>query len=114
MAVAVETVEPSAVGPAWIWTVTGVVSLAVPVNDGVVSLEGETGGSNVTAGELVSTVNVTGGSLRPVSSRRLVCAACAVYTPSLNGAVGSSDHVPSTGGNDVPILSKGVPTTVPS
>ena len=35
-AVAFETSVPFAVAPAWIWTVTGVVSLAVPVNDGVV------------------------------------------------------------------------------
>ena len=113
-AVALDTAEPLAVGPAKIWTVTGVVSLAKPLNDGAVSLDGETGWSNATVGELVSTVNVTGGSLRPVSIRRLVCVACAVYTPSPSGAVGSSDHVPSDGGNDVPIVSKGVPTVVPS
>ena len=59
-AVAVETTAPFVVAPAWIWTVTGVVSLAKPLNDGVVSLDGETGWSNVTVGELVSTVNVTG------------------------------------------------------
>src|SRR5208283_1328820 len=41
VAVALETRVPLAVAPAWIWTVTGVVSLAVPLKDGVVSNEGE-------------------------------------------------------------------------
>src|SRR5438128_1517698 len=95
------------------WMTTEVVSLAVPVNDGVVSLEGDFGWANVTVGEAVSTVKVTGGSLRPVSVRMLVCVACAVYTPSLSGAVGSSDQVPSTGGNEVANVSRGVPTLVP-
>jgi hypothetical protein len=35
-AVAVETTGPFGVAPAWIWMVTGVVSLAVPVKDGAV------------------------------------------------------------------------------
>src|SRR6476660_9806980 len=40
-AIAVETTVPLGVGPAWIWTLTGVTSLAVPVNDGVMSLTGD-------------------------------------------------------------------------
>ena len=56
---------------------TGVVSLAVPVNDGVVLSDGDSGGFNVTVGAAVSTVNVT-GELVPVSDGRFVCVACAV------------------------------------
>jgi hypothetical protein len=41
-------------------TVTAVVSLAEPVKDGVVSFDGDSGWFNVTVGEAVSTVNVTG------------------------------------------------------
>jgi hypothetical protein len=44
--------------------VTGVVSLANPVKDGVVSLEGDFGWFSVTSGDAVLTVNVT-GSLVP-------------------------------------------------
>src|SRR5664280_3371227 len=40
--------------------VTVVMSLAVPVNDGVRSFEGEGGRFSVTVGEAVSTSNVTG------------------------------------------------------
>lgn len=75
VAVAIETTVPFSVAPAWIWTVTGVMSLAVPVNDGVVLSDGVSGGSNVTVGAAVSTVNVT-GELVPVSDA--VCVACAV------------------------------------
>ncbi len=77
VAVAVETTGPFAVGPAWIWTVIGVTSLAVPAKDGVVSSEGDWGEFNVTVGAAVSIVNVT-GKLVPVSEAKLVCVACAV------------------------------------
>ena len=80
VAVAIETTGPFAVVPAWIWTVTGVMSLAAPVKDGVVLLEGEVGEFKVTVGaavKLVFTVNETGG-LVPVSEAKLVCFACAV------------------------------------
>ena len=80
VAVAIETTGPFAVVPAWIWTVTGVRSLAAPVKDGVVLLEGEVGRFTVTVGaavKLVFTMNRTGG-LVPVSEVRLVCFACAV------------------------------------
>jgi hypothetical protein len=77
VAVAIETSVPFTVAPAWIWTVTGVVSLAVPVKDGVVLLDGDSGEFKVTLGAAVSTVNVT-GALVPVSDLGLVCEACAV------------------------------------
>jgi hypothetical protein len=59
--------------------VTAVVSLAVPVKDGVVSLEGDLGVLSVTLGAAVSTVNVT-GALRPAGSpNELGSVAIAVY-----------------------------------
>jgi hypothetical protein len=61
----------------WIWTVTGLVSLAVPVKDGVALLDGDLGEFNVTVGAAVLTVNVT-AELVPVSDARLVCEASAV------------------------------------
>ena len=60
-------------------TITGVVSVAVPLNDGVVSFDGGPIEFNVTAGEAVMIVNVTGEvvvlSSRPPSS---ACSATAV------------------------------------
>ena len=50
VAAAAETIVPFAVAPAWIWTVTGVMSLAVPVKDGVMLLDGDWGEVNVTVG----------------------------------------------------------------
>jgi len=50
VAVVTETIVPFAVAPAWIWTVTGVMSLAVPVKDGVMLLDGDWGEVNVTVG----------------------------------------------------------------
>src|SRR5947209_5820841 len=41
------------------WIVTVVVSLAVPLNDGVVSLDGEAGDLSVPAGDVVLTVKHT-------------------------------------------------------
>jgi len=79
-AVASDTTAPFAVAPAWIWTVTGVVSLAVPVKDGVVLLEGWVSEFKVTVGGIAEsefTVKVT-GALVPVSEVRLVWFACAV------------------------------------
>ena len=60
VAVAAETIAPFVVTPVWIWTVTGVVSLAVPVKDGAALLDGDLGEFNVTVGAVVFTVNVTG------------------------------------------------------
>ena len=63
------------------WMTTEVVSLAVPVNDGVVSLEGDFGWSKVTVGELVSTVKVR-ASLEPAGfPSELSWVATAVYCP---------------------------------
>ena len=74
---AIETSVPFTVAPVWIWTVTGVVSLAVPVKDGVVLLDGDSGEFKATLGAVMSTVNVT-GKLVPISDVKLVCDACAV------------------------------------
>src|SRR5437773_475729 len=60
VAPAVETTGPAALGPSWIAIVTGVLSDAVPENDGVVSFEGDFGRFKVTSGGPVSTLNVTG------------------------------------------------------
>ena len=68
---------PFVVGPAWMPTVTGVVSLALPLNAGVALAEGVSGWSSVTVGAAVSTVNVT-GELTPVSEAPFVCSARAV------------------------------------
>ena len=55
----------------------GSVSVAVPVNDGVASLEGVFGWLSVTLGELVSIVNVL-TALVPVLPALSLCLACAV------------------------------------
>ena len=95
--------------------VTGVVSLAKPVKDGVVSFDSGVGWFSLTVGAAVSTVNVT-ASLAPFSSARLVCVACAVYTPSARVSLGPTDHVPSAGGKRVVSVCSGspVPTVVPA
>jgi uncharacterized membrane protein len=72
LAVAIETIAPFVVAPVWIWTVTGVVSLAVPVKEGVVLIDGDSGELKVTVGAAVFTVNVT------VSEGTLAWEACAV------------------------------------
>jgi hypothetical protein len=77
VAVAIATSVPFSVAPVWIWTVIGVVSLAVPVKAGVVLLDGDSGEFKVTLGAAVSTVNVT-AALVPVSDFGLVCEARAV------------------------------------
>src|SRR5436190_1461987 len=63
------------------WTVTVSVSLAVPLKEGVVSLDGDAGWLNVTVGEAVLTVTVR-VSLRPSGlPSELGCVATAVYWP---------------------------------
>ena len=83
VAVALETIEPFAVDPAYISIVTGVVSLAKPAKDGVVSFDSGVVCLSVTTGEAVLIVNVTGGSLTPVGfpSSELSWVATAVYSP---------------------------------
>ena len=55
--------------------------MAVPVNDGAVTLDGDFGWFNVTVGEFVSTVNVTGRLLPVGFPRELGWYATAVYWP---------------------------------
>src|SRR5664280_45776 len=90
--------------------VTVVMSLAVPVNDGVRSFEGEGGRFSVTVGEAVSTVNVTGVDVlvspSPPSS---VCSATAVYVPSGSGEVTLRLHASAKGGKPVVSVCSGVP-----
>jgi hypothetical protein len=62
-------------------TVTGVVSLAEPVKNGVVLLERDIGELNVTVGGAVSTVNVTGSLVPAGFPSELGCVAIAVYSP---------------------------------
>jgi hypothetical protein len=59
VALAAETIVPFALAPEWIRIVTGVLSLPLPVNDGVAFHGGVLGEFSVTAGGAVSTVNVT-------------------------------------------------------
>src|ERR1017187_4275842 len=61
--------------------VTVVMSLAVPVNDGVRSFEGEGGRFSVTVGEAVSTSNVTGLLVPAGFPSELGWTATAVYSP---------------------------------
>jgi hypothetical protein len=91
-AVAVARMLPSGLAPSKISTVTGVASLAVPENDGVLSFEGEACAANVTVGDCVSTSKVTGplapigGPLAPGGKpRELGWVATAVYVPSARG-----------------------------
>ena len=55
------------------------VSLAEPLNDGAVLLDGDFTGSNVTVGEVVSTTNVTGELVPAGFPSELVWLATAVY-----------------------------------
>ncbi len=55
--------------------------MAVPVNDGAVTLDGDSGWSNVTVGEFVSTLKVTGGLLPVGFPSELGWYATAVYWP---------------------------------
>jgi len=59
----------------------GVPSVAVPVNDGAVTLDGDSGWSSVTVGEFVSTVKVTGRLLPVGFPSELGWYATAVYWP---------------------------------
>jgi hypothetical protein len=107
-----ETTAPKDEDPSWIWTVTAVVSLAVPLNDGVALFEGVGGALSVTVGEAVMIVNVTGPDvLVPPSSS--ACSATAVYVPSsraglvltLHELLRSGDSVVSVRSRVPPVLS---------
>ena len=69
---AVETAVPLAVAPAKIWTVTVVVSLAVPVKEGVVLFDRRAGEFNVTVGAAVSTLKLL-ASLTPAGFPSGLC-----------------------------------------
>ena len=78
VAVALET---SWFAELYIWTMTGVVSLAVPVNDGVTLFDGDAGWRSVTVGGAVSTAKVTGLLVPAGLPSELGCVAIAVYCP---------------------------------
>ena len=63
---ALATGEPSTFEPLYTFTVTGSDSLAVPLNDGLVSFDGEGTATSDTSGGLVLTTNVR-ASLLPVA-----------------------------------------------
>src|SRR5437588_2532157 len=79
---AVATISPSGLGPSKTSTVTSVVSLAVPENAGLSSLDGEGEGSSVTVGGLVSTTKVTGALHPDALPIALGWVAIAVNVPS--------------------------------
>jgi len=73
--------ETSAFAELKMCTTTSVVSVAVPVKDGVVSLDGDAGLFNVTVGEAVSTIKDTVRLLPSGFPSELSCVATAVYSP---------------------------------
>src|SRR6266436_1113622 len=76
-------------------TVTVVVSVAVPVNDGVALFDSLAGGSNVTFGDSVSMTKVTGALVPGELPIALVWVAVAVYVPrGRAGAAGFDAHEP--------------------
>jgi hypothetical protein len=77
-------------------TVTVVVSVAVPVNDGVVLFDsGLASAFNVTFGDSVSTMKVTGALVPGELPIALVWVAVAVYVPRVRaGAAGFDAHEP--------------------
>ena len=88
------------------------LSLAVPLNVGVVSLEGDFGALSVTVGDFVSTSNVR-GSLEPGGlSSELGWLATAVYWASGRAGLASPEiHVPPIG--VAVALDTGDPVAVP-
>ena len=60
---------------------TGVLSLADPLKDGAVLFDGDGGAFKVTAGDVVSTVKVTGLLAPEGLPSELSCVATAVYCP---------------------------------
>jgi hypothetical protein len=77
-------------------TVTCVVSLAVPVNDGCVLFDsGLASGFSATLGDSVSTMNVTGALVPGELPIELACVAVAVYVPRGRAGVAGPDvHAP--------------------
>src|ERR1700680_380995 len=73
-------------------TTTGDVSLAVPLNDGVVLFDRDGGEFNVTVGAFVSTTNVTGALVpKAFPSSELFCVAVAVYCPFFRAGLALPD-----------------------
>ncbi len=91
--------------PSKILTVTGSVSLAVPLNDGVGSLVGEAGPLIDTEGGLVLTEKWRSG-LDPSPS----CSATAVYSPASSGVSSATFQMPPVGASDT--SGRGVPEGV--
>src|SRR6202050_1691642 len=87
---------PSGFGPAKMCTVTGVVSLALPSNLGVLSFDGDSGRSRLTVGGLVFTTNVTTPLLPGGLPSGLACSATAAYvrsSPFSDELVGPESHL---------------------
>src|SRR5437879_12920280 len=76
------------------WTTTLVVSLAEPLNGGVVSFDGDGGWFSVTVGELVSTTNVTGELLPGELPSELGWTATAVYGPLVKAGLACPELQP--------------------
>ena len=95
---AVATGLPVVFLPAKTFTVTGSLSLAVPLNDGVVSLDGELGPLIVTSGGSVLTWKRTSAVPSPGSS---ACWATAVYLPAASLFPAVRLHVPPSGSSSV-------------
>src|SRR5437660_2716921 len=90
------------------FTVTGVLSPAVPLNEGVGLGLRAASGFRVTEGAVVSTTNLT-GALAPTLRALSVCTACAVYVPSGSVAEAAPElHCPATGAAPV-AFATGVP-----
>ena len=73
------------------WTTTGVVSLPVPLNDGVLLFDGDVGWFSVTVGDAVLTTKVTAALLPSGFPRELGCVACAVYSPLTSAGLAALD-----------------------
>src|ERR1700683_934329 len=90
-------------------TTTSVSAVAVPLNDGVVALEGDSGCSNVTAGDLVTTSKVIAALVPGWLPSPLGSLARAVYSPSVRPGLTSADShepaltVPLTTATSVPL-----------
>ncbi|HWW90656.1 MAG TPA: hypothetical protein VNY35_07745, partial [Solirubrobacteraceae bacterium] len=75
-------------------TVTVVVSLASPLNDGFVSFDGDVGWFKLTTGEAVFTTKVTGLLLPAGFPNELGCVARAVYVPLDKAGLASPELQP--------------------
>ena len=116
VALALATGVPSGTDPANTSTETGVASVDVPENEGVVSLLTAGGGVSVTVGGSVSTTNVTGALSPTASAPSFRCNATAVkvcWPPGSAGAAGPELQLPWAAGA-VAIAARGPSGRVPS